>query len=77
MAFYPSYFQVTHNQENVFDLQWLELPAMAPEELESLSRNMVFHLKRLIDERDECTEVCINMLACFGLSFSLQYVPSY
>uniref|UniRef100_A0A493STD3 Coiled-coil domain containing 88C n=1 Tax=Anas platyrhynchos platyrhynchos TaxID=8840 RepID=A0A493STD3_ANAPP len=48
--------EVTHNQENVFDLQWLELPDMAPEELESLSRNMVFHLKRLIDERDECTE---------------------
>ncbi|XP_044291777.1 protein Daple-like [Varanus komodoensis] len=48
--------EVTHNQENVFDLQWLELPDMAPEELEALSRNMVFHLKRLIDERDECTE---------------------
>lgn len=50
--------QVTHNQENVFDLQWLELPDVAPEELEALSRNMVFHLRRLIDERDECTEVC-------------------
>ena len=48
---------MTHNQENVFDLQWLELPDMAPEELEALSRNMVFHLRRLIDERDECTEV--------------------
>lgn len=51
--------QVTHNQENVFDLQWLELPNVAPEELEALSRNMVFHLRRLIDERDECTEVCL------------------
>lgn len=50
--------QVTHNQENVFDLQWLELPDVAPEELEALSRSMVFHLRRLIDERDECTEVC-------------------
>lgn len=49
--------QVTQNQENVFDLQWLELPDVAPEELEALSRNMVFHLRRLIDERDECTEV--------------------
>ncbi|KAM9202268.1 protein Daple isoform 2-T2 [Dugong dugon] len=48
--------EVTHNQENVFDLQWLELPDMAPEELEALSRNMVFHLRRLIDERDECSE---------------------
>lgn len=49
--------QVTHNQENVFDLQWLEVPDVAPEELEALSRNMVFHLRRLIDERDERTEV--------------------
>ncbi|CAM5122879.1 unnamed protein product [Eretmochelys imbricata] len=53
--------EVTHNQENVFDLQWLELPDMAPEELESLSRNMVFHLKRLIDERDECTELIVDL----------------
>nr|XP_013796123.1 PREDICTED: protein Daple [Apteryx mantelli mantelli] len=53
--------EVTHNQENVFDLQWLELPGMAPEELESLSRSMVFHLKRLIDERDECTEVIADL----------------
>lgn len=53
--------QVTHNQENVFDLQWLELPDVAPEELEALSRNMVFHLRRLIDERDECTEVRLRV----------------
>ncbi|XP_074852732.1 protein Daple isoform X2 [Carettochelys insculpta] len=53
--------EVTHNQENVFDLQWLELPHIAPEELESLSRNMVFHLKRLIDERDECTELIVDL----------------
>lgn len=49
--------QVTHNQENVFDLQWLEVPDVALEELEALSRNMVFHLRRLIDDRDECREV--------------------
>ncbi|XP_053140235.1 protein Daple isoform X2 [Hemicordylus capensis] len=53
--------EVTHSQENVFDLQWLELPDMAPEELETLSRNMVFHLKRLIDERDECTELLVDL----------------
>lgn len=53
--------QVTHNQENVFDLQWLELPDVAPEELEALSRNMVFHLRRLIDERDECTELIVDL----------------
>ncbi|KAG8449048.1 hypothetical protein GDO86_015922 [Hymenochirus boettgeri] len=53
--------EVTHNQENVFDLQWLELPDMAPEELDSLSRNMALHLKRLIDERDECREVIVDL----------------
>nr|XP_060612657.1 protein Daple isoform X1 [Anolis sagrei ordinatus] len=53
--------EVTHNQENVFDLQWLELPDVAPEELDSLSRSMVFHLKRLIDERDECTELVVDL----------------
>lgn len=53
--------QVTHNQENVFDLQWLEVPDVAPEELEALSRNMVFHLRRLIDERDERTEVRLRV----------------
>ncbi|XP_043777681.1 protein Daple isoform X3 [Cervus elaphus] len=53
--------EVTQNQENVFDLQWLELPDVAPEELEALSRNMVFHLRRLIDERDECTELIVDL----------------
>ncbi|XP_042637419.1 protein Daple [Orycteropus afer afer] len=53
--------EVTQNQENVFDLQWLELPDVAPEELEALSRNMVFHLRRLIDERDECSELIVDL----------------
>ncbi|XP_075700446.1 protein Daple isoform X2 [Rhinoderma darwinii] len=53
--------EVTHNQENVFDLQWLELPDMAPEELDSLSRNMALHLKRLLDERDEYKEVIVDL----------------
>ncbi|XP_069064272.1 protein Daple isoform X2 [Pleurodeles waltl] len=53
--------EVTHNQENVFDLQWLELPDMAPEDLDSLSRSLVLHLKRLIDERDECAEMVVDL----------------
>ncbi|XP_068110682.1 protein Daple isoform X2 [Hyperolius riggenbachi] len=53
--------EVTHNQENVFDLQWLELPDMAPEELDSLSRNMAVHLRRLLDERDESKEVIVDL----------------
>ncbi|KAM7158003.1 protein Daple-like isoform 4-T4 [Molossus nigricans] len=53
--------EVTHNQENVFDLQLLEVPDVAPEELEALSRNMVFHLRRLIDERDERMELIVDL----------------
>lgn len=53
--------EVTHNHENVFDLQWLDLPDMAPEELDSLSRNMAIHLRRLLDERDDCREVVVDL----------------
>uniref|UniRef100_W5N6J6 Coiled-coil domain containing 88C n=1 Tax=Lepisosteus oculatus TaxID=7918 RepID=W5N6J6_LEPOC len=53
--------EVTQNQENVFDLQWLELADLPPEELDPLSRNMAFHLRKLIDERDDCTEVIVEL----------------
>lgn len=49
--------KVTHNQENVVDLQWLEGGDLPPEDLDSFSRNMAFHLKRLVDERDDQLEV--------------------
>ena len=39
------------------DLQWLEGGEIAPEDLDSLSRNLAFHLKRLVDERDTQLEV--------------------
>ncbi|CAB1343770.1 unnamed protein product [Coregonus sp. 'balchen'] len=48
--------EVTHNQENVVDLQWLEGGELPPEDLDSFSRNMAFHLKRLLDERDDQLE---------------------
>lgn len=53
-----SFLKVTHNQENVFDLQWMEVTDMSQEEIEPLLKNMALHLKRLIDERDEHSEVC-------------------
>ncbi|XP_075048700.1 protein Daple isoform X2 [Mixophyes fleayi] len=53
--------EVTQNQENVFDLQWLDVPDVAPEELDSLSRNMALQLKRLLDERDESKEVIVEL----------------
>ncbi|KAM6956421.1 girdin [Aplochiton taeniatus] len=53
--------EVTQNQENVVDLQWLEGGMMPPEDLESLSRNLAFHLKRLVDERDEQLETIVEL----------------
>ncbi|XP_068927840.1 girdin isoform X8 [Petaurus breviceps papuanus] len=53
--------EVTHNQENVFDLQWMEVTDISQEDLEPLLKNMALHLKRLIDERDEHTETIIEL----------------
>uniref|UniRef100_A0A6Q2XC69 HOOK N-terminal domain-containing protein n=1 Tax=Esox lucius TaxID=8010 RepID=A0A6Q2XC69_ESOLU len=53
--------EVTHNQENVLDMQWLELPDVAAEELDLLSRNMALHLRKIIDERDESAEVIVEL----------------
>ncbi|XP_064428565.1 girdin isoform X2 [Mirounga angustirostris] len=53
--------EVTHNQENVFDLQWMEVTDMSQEEIEPLLKNMALHLKRLIDERDEQSETIIEL----------------
>ncbi|KAM8852578.1 girdin isoform 3-T3 [Synchiropus picturatus] len=53
--------EVTHNQENVVDLQWLESGEMPPEDLDSLSRNLAFHLKQLVDERDTQLETIVEL----------------
>ncbi|XP_061084845.1 girdin isoform X3 [Conger conger] len=53
--------EVTHNQEKVLDLQWLESGSHAPEDLASLSRSMAFHLKRLVDERDLQLETIVEL----------------
>ncbi|KAI5931651.1 Girdin [Manis javanica] len=53
--------EVINNQENVFDLRWMEETDMSQEELEPLLKNMALHLKRLIDERDEHSETIIEL----------------
>ncbi|XP_073338450.1 girdin-like isoform X2 [Pagrus major] len=53
--------EVTHNQENVVDLQWLESGEMPPEDLDGLSRNLAFHLKQLVDERDTQLETIVEL----------------
>lgn len=57
MIIFLTSVKVTHNQENVFDLQWMEVTDMSQEDIEPLLKNMVSHLRRLIDERDEHSEV--------------------
>ncbi|XP_014428604.1 girdin isoform X3 [Pelodiscus sinensis] len=53
--------EVTHNQENVFDLQWMDASILSQEYIEPLLKNMALHLKRLIDERDEHSETIIEL----------------
>ncbi|XP_034364444.1 girdin isoform X4 [Arvicanthis niloticus] len=53
--------EVTHNQENVFDLQWMEVTDMSQEDIEPLLKNMASHLRRLIDERDEHSETIVEL----------------
>ncbi|KAL6082324.1 hypothetical protein STEG23_021479, partial [Scotinomys teguina] len=53
--------EVTHNQENVFDLQWMEVTDVSQEDIEPLLKNMASHLKRLIDERDEHSETIVEL----------------
>ncbi|XP_058507130.1 girdin-like isoform X1 [Solea solea] len=53
--------EVTHNQENVVDLQWLESGESPAEDLDSLSRNLAFHLKHLVDERDTQLETIVEL----------------
>lgn len=53
--------QVTRHQESLFELKSLEVPDMALEELEPLSSNMAFRLRRLVIERDSCREVCLRV----------------
>lgn len=62
---------MTQNQENVLDLQWLEVDELPMEELDPLSRTMAFHLRKLVDERDDSSEVRPQTLRCsLSLAFS-------
>ncbi|XP_072895499.1 protein Daple isoform X1 [Hemitrygon akajei] len=68
--------EITHNQENVFDLQWMELTEVTAEDLENLSRSMVFHLKRLLDDRDEYSEMIVELTQDRDYLQSQQLLPS-
>lgn len=38
-------------------MQWLEVGELPPEDLDTVARTMAFHLRKLVEERDESSEV--------------------
>uniref|UniRef100_A0A673LBH2 Coiled-coil domain containing 88Aa n=1 Tax=Sinocyclocheilus rhinocerous TaxID=307959 RepID=A0A673LBH2_9TELE len=61
--------EVTQCQENVFDLHWLEMEGLCPEEWENLCRSMSINLKMLVDQRDQQFETIKSVV--FGDDSSL------
>nr|XP_033481077.1 girdin-like isoform X2 [Epinephelus lanceolatus] len=55
--------ELTHSQENVLDLQWLESSEMHPDELEAVARNMATHLRNVLDQRDTHLEPFLQTIA--------------
>ncbi|XP_022611501.1 girdin-like [Seriola dumerili] len=54
--------ELTHSQENVLDLQWLESSEMNPDEVEASARNMATHLRHLLDQRDNHLETIAELM---------------
>ncbi|XP_016423453.1 girdin-like isoform X2 [Sinocyclocheilus rhinocerous] len=54
--------EVTQCQENVFDLHWLEMEGLCPEEWENLCRSMSINLKMLVDQRDQQFEATVELM---------------
>ncbi|XP_035386243.1 girdin isoform X2 [Electrophorus electricus] len=67
--------EVTHNQENVLDLQWLEGGESPPEDLDTLSRNLALHLRRVVDERDDQVEAIVELTQERDYSQGLPALP--
>ncbi|XP_042581331.1 girdin isoform X3 [Cyprinus carpio] len=54
--------EVTHCQENVFDLHWLEMEGLCPEDWENLCRSMSINLKMVVDQRDRQFEAIVELM---------------
>ncbi|XP_008281086.1 girdin-like [Stegastes partitus] len=54
--------EVTHSQENVLDLQWLESSEVHPDEMEAVARNMATHLRHLLEQRDTHLEMIAELM---------------
>ncbi|CAN9509953.1 unnamed protein product [Ophioblennius macclurei] len=53
--------ELTHSQENVLDLQWLESSEVHPDDLEAAARSMASHLRHLLDQRDAHLETIAEL----------------
>ncbi|XP_020498489.2 girdin isoform X5 [Labrus bergylta] len=54
--------ELTHSQENVLDLHWLESSDVHPDDLEAVARNMVTHLRHLLHQRDNHLETIAELM---------------
>ncbi|KAF7663406.1 hypothetical protein LDENG_00211260 [Lucifuga dentata] len=54
--------ELTHSQENMLDLQWLEATELHPDDLEAIARNVVLHLRQLLDQRDTHLETIAELM---------------
>lgn len=68
--------EVTQCQENVFDLHWLDMEGLCPEEWENLCRNIIINLKMLVDQRDRQFETIVELMQGNGMVQSTVYSES-
>ncbi|XP_039860862.1 girdin-like isoform X4 [Simochromis diagramma] len=54
--------ELTHSQDNVLDLQWLESNELHPDDMEAAVRNMTTHLRHLLDQRDTHLETIAELM---------------
>nr|XP_004539004.1 girdin isoform X4 [Maylandia zebra] len=54
--------ELTHSQDNVLDLQWLESSELHPDDMEAAVRNMTTHLRHLLDQRDTHLETIAELM---------------
>ncbi|XP_051567383.1 girdin-like [Myxocyprinus asiaticus] len=54
--------EVTHCQDSVFDLHWLETEGLCPDEWENICRSMIINLKILVDQRDQQFETIVELM---------------
>uniref|UniRef100_A0AAV2LLE2 HOOK N-terminal domain-containing protein n=1 Tax=Knipowitschia caucasica TaxID=637954 RepID=A0AAV2LLE2_KNICA len=54
--------ELTHSQENVLDLHWLQVREGQPDELEVIAQRMALHIRSLLDQRDTYLETISELL---------------